>query len=264
MLTNAVLLSVALLSAPPEDAAKSPGKCPISGRPGDAAISLFNSGKSYNFCCKNCLKKYRDVNENKLTKVEAANEWRLLFNGKDVEQFQKPTRTAKWTVEDGVLRGSGGPGVIGTKASYDNFDFRADVRVYDTGTRRGNSGVFIRSTGLLAMRGRWPDGPEIQVDHGDKNFWTGAIWKTAKAKAVKTKDKEWFELRILAKGSTIRVWVNGELVTEHKIDAKAGKVVKGPIAFQCHHPTDVVEFKNVKVRPLSLKTKVIDKIDKNK
>ena len=58
MLTNAVLLSVALLSAPPEDAAKSPGKCPISGRPGDAAISLFNSGKSYNFCCKNCPKGY--------------------------------------------------------------------------------------------------------------------------------------------------------------------------------------------------------------
>jgi hypothetical protein len=218
--------------------------CPISGRDVDPEFTLFHEGARVGFCCGNCLDDFRSSKENRLSKQEAKDGWKLLFNGKNLEGFSKPTREGKWQAKKGVLVGTGGAGVLGTVASFEDFSFRADVRVHDTGERRGNSGIFIRNSGLTALRGKWPDGPEIQVDHADPNYWTGAIWKRAKAKKVTTKDKEWFQIKFEARGPDIRVWVDGDLVTEHKSE---GPVRGGPIALQVHHPTDVVEFKNVKL-----------------
>ncbi len=232
-------------------------------------IFYFSKGKILTFDCPFCLADYKEEHENKLSKAEVKNGWKLLFNGKDLSGFQAPSRKSKWSVKDGVLIGSGGSGVVGTKAKFDDFEFVADIRIRNTSKqsgktdkqddkagkdakRRGNSGVFIRSKSLTALRGLWPDGFEVQIDHGDPNFWTGAIWKTAKAKKIATKDDEWFQMKIQAHGPVIRVWVAGKLVTEYK--AKKPNV-SGPISFQVHHPTDIVEFKNVKVRPLDGKSK---------
>jgi hypothetical protein len=226
-------------------AAAAPKLCPVSGKEGDPQHALFHEGKALEFCCGECLDGFRGDHENRLTKEEKVAGWKLIFNGKSLDGFQKPTRTGKWNVKGGRLVGAEGQGVLGTAQPYENFTFRADVRVYDSGgKRRGNSGVFLRSTGLTALRGKWPDGPEVQVDHGDPNYWTGAIWKTAKAKAVTTKDGHWFQLKVDASGPQLKVWVDGKLVTDHKLE---GTVHAGPISFQVHHPTDVVEFKNVKV-----------------
>jgi len=112
MLRALALLSTLAIASPVE---KPTPACPISGKPGKAGIGLFSNGKAYNFCCKNCLKKFRDQNENRLSKKDAAAKWRLLFNGKDLAGFQKPTRTGKWEVRDGVLTGFGGPGVLGSE-----------------------------------------------------------------------------------------------------------------------------------------------------
>lgn len=183
---------------------------------------------------------------NQLSQKEKAAGWKLLFNGQDLTGFQNPTREGKWEVQDGVLIGTGGAGVIAAEETFDNFVLTLEAKVEDTGDRRGNSGIFIRSTGLLALRGRWPDGPEIQIDHGDPNYWTGAIWKTAPAKKVTTRDGEWFGMKVEALGPRIRIWVNGELVTDHELE---GEVQSGYIALQVHHPTDRVEFRNVKILP---------------
>lgn len=186
--------------------------------------------------------------DNQLTQAERDEGWKLLFNGVDLTGFGDPTRDGKWRVIAGVLTGTNGKGVLPTKGRYNHFTLSLDARIYDTGKRRGNSGIFIRSSGLLALRGRWPDGPEIQIDHGDGGFWTGSIWQKAKAKKVATKDREWFNMRIEAIGRVIRVWINGELVTRY--DQPEKEIRRGPIAFQVHHKTDVVEFKNIKIRPM--------------
>ena len=224
--------------------------CPLTGRPAKGDVTVFSEGKQIAVCCKKCQAGYTAARENKLSDAEKKDGWTLVFNGKDVVGFQPPTRTGKWSVAKGILTGTGGPGVIATKETYENFELRFDVRVSDKGERRGNSGVFIRSTGLLAFRGRWPDGIEVQIDHGDKKFWTGAIFKKTPAKKVATKDGEWMQMRIVSQGPDVRVWVNGKLVTEHK---EAGPSPRAPLAFQVHHPTDLVEFKNVKVRKLAAK-----------
>lgn len=232
--------------------------CPISGKPGQADHFLV---KKVHFCCAGCQGSY--AKEKGLTidfggapAPEAAPAaaprtqeagWRPLFNGKDLEAFREPTRDGKWAVEQGVLIGRGGKGVIATRDVFDHFDLEFDVRIRDTGEKRGNSGIFIRNTDLLGLRGRWPDGPEIQVDNGDPTYWTGAIWKTAPARPVETKDGEWIRMRIQAASHLIRVWVNGKLVTEY---LQPGPVHRGPIAFQVHHETDVVEFRSPRIRPL--------------
>ena len=249
MPVSALIVVLATLTSPVDDSAT---KCPVSGKPAKPEVSLFSEGKTLNFCCADCRRIFAARFENRVSSKEKKAKWRLGFNGKDLAGFRKPTRTGKWEVRAGVLTGFGGPGVLATKESWDHFELSADFRVQDTGERRGNSGIFIRSTGLTVFRGRWPDGPEIQVDHGDPSFWTGAIWKTARAKKVRTKDKEWFRMRVEARGRKIRVWVNEQLVTEHE---QEGDVVKGPIAFQVHHPTDLVEIKNLKIRTLTAKVK---------
>ena len=246
LLVGAQVLGIVLLAAR-SSAVSAAEVCPVSGQPAKKEVALFQEGKLYNFCCKNCVKKFRSERENKLSEAEKKEGWKLVFNGKNLDGFQAPTRDGKWSVVDGVLTGAKGKGVLGTEASYDHFELMMDTRIRDEGERRGNSGVFIRSKSLTGLRGRWPDGPEIQLDNGDPNFWTGAIWKTAAAKKVKTRDNEWFQLRIVARGPRIRIYVAGDLVTDHTSTAK---VQSGPIAFQVHHATDVVEFKNVKLKPL--------------
>jgi len=221
--------------------------CPLSGNAVDAKQWTFTEGKRVGFCCAKCKGNFTKLRENRLSEGEQQEGWVLGFNGKDLTGFQKPTRDGKWSVEGGVLTGTGGKGVLATTANYDDFTLQLDARISDKGERRGNSGIFIRGTGLTAYRGRWPDGPEIQIDHGDGNFWTGAIWQKAKAKKVSTKDGEWFQMKIEAVGPSIRVWVNDELVTAHK---QEGKILSGAIALQVHHQTDLVEFKNIKIRPL--------------
>jgi hypothetical protein len=222
--------------------------CPVSGRPADPEHWILSQGKKVVFCCADCPKEYILKHDNRLSDEEKKDGWKLLFDGKGLEGFQKPTREGKWEALDGVLTGKGGAGVLATEASYDDFVLIADARVRDLkGERRGNSGIFIRSSGLTAQNGRWPDGHEVQIDHGDPEYWTGALFKTAKAKKLETKDGEWLSLRVEASGQRIRVWVNGALVTEHEEKAPS---VKGPISLQVHHPSGLVEFKNLKLKPL--------------
>ena len=206
----------------------------------------MSEGKRVGFCCTNCLTKYIKERENRLSTTQKGGHWQLLFNGKDLKGFQKPTRTGKWAVKDGILVGSGGAGVLATQRDFRNFELVADIKVHDTAGKRGNSGIFIRNAELI-VDNTWPDGLEIQVDHGASDYWTGSLWQAAKAKEVETKDNEWFSVTIEAAGPRIRVWINGELVTDH-LDLE--RLRSGPIAVQVHHDSDVVEIKNLKIRSL--------------
>ncbi len=243
-----VLSTMCLASAAPAVADEDkPAVCPVSGKPANPDHWIVSEGQKIAFCCGNCEKTYIAKRENRLNGEQTKSGWKLLFNGNDLSGFREPTRDGKWTARGGILTGTDGKGVLATEETFDDFILTADVRISDRGDRRDNSGIYIRSSGLMAHRGRWPDGHEIQIDHGDPEFWTGSIWKGAHARRVETKDGEWFTMRIEAAGPRIRVFINNELVTDH---VQTGPVQKGPISFQVHHETDLVEFKNLKVRAL--------------
>jgi hypothetical protein len=79
----------------------------------------------------------------------------VLFDGKNLDQWVsvKDKTPAKWTVADGILTVSKEPGVgnIETKQSFKNYQLHVEWRIPEniTGSdqARGNSGVFLASTG---------------------------------------------------------------------------------------------------------------------
>jgi hypothetical protein len=80
-----------------------------------------------------------------------------------------------WTIEGGTLIGRGGPGHLFTQTTYQDFEFRALVRVNE----RGNSGMYFRVKPNPAANNPWPIGYEAQVDNHDPRNFTGVIYNAA-------------------------------------------------------------------------------------
>ena len=89
----------------------------------------------------------------------------VLFDGKNQDEWvsAQDHTPAKWTVADGILTVSKAPGVgnIETKRKFKNYqlhiEFRIPANISGSGQARGNSGVFLASTGP------GDDGYELQV-----------------------------------------------------------------------------------------------------
>jgi hypothetical protein len=89
----------------------------------------------------------------------------VLFDGKNEDQWvsAQDKTPAKWVVADNILTVSKAPGVgnIETKRKFKNYqlhiEFRIPANIAGSGQARGNSGVFLASTGP------GDDGYELQV-----------------------------------------------------------------------------------------------------
>src|SRR5882757_4656512 len=80
----------------------------------------------------------------------------VLFDGKNLDEWvtNRDKSPAKWTVEGGVLtvkKGAAGGGNIETKRTFKNYQLHVEWRIPENITgkdqARGNSGVFLASTG---------------------------------------------------------------------------------------------------------------------
>lgn len=204
--------------------------------------------------------------DNTLTEDEKKAGWKLLFDGKTTEGwkgYKKDKPGAGWQVVEGVLTLTKGGGDICTVEEFADFELTLDWKV----APKGNSGVMYR---VAETRGApYETGPEYQVlddaGHGDgKNALTsaGSIYAVyPPARKVVKAAGEWNTTKIVAKGSKIEHWLNGEKVCEAEIGsedwnarvakskwakvATYGKEPKGKIDLQDHG--DKVEFKNIKI-----------------
>src|ERR1700723_3633056 len=108
----------------------------------------------------------------------------VLFDGKNLDEWvtNKDKSPAKWDVADGVMTVNKTGGNIETKRSFKNYqlhlEWKVPTNITGSGQARGNSGVFLASTGP------GDDGYELQVldSYENKTYvngMAGSIYKQA-------------------------------------------------------------------------------------
>jgi len=203
----------------------------------------------------------------------------VLFNGKDLGQWRStnnPERPAGWKLGKGFFTVDKKHGNIETKQSFLDFQLHLEwnipKRIHGSDQGRGNSGVFLASTG------KGDAGYEIQIldNYQNKTYVNGQAGSVYKqyiplANACK-KPGEWQSYDIswtaprfhtdgtLASPARVTVFHNGVLI-QNNVALKGETVWIGqpsykkhgaaPIKLQSHgDPSEPISFRNIWVRPL--------------
>jgi hypothetical protein len=202
----------------------------------------------------------------------------VLFDGKTLDQWvnTRDKQPAGWTVANGVVTVAKGAGNIETRKSFRNYqlhlEWRVPADVTGSGQGRGNSGVFLASTGPADA------GYELQILDSYKNetYVNGqaaSLYKqhpplvnaSRKPGEWQTYDVVWTAPRFAGDGAVtaparVTVLHNGVLVQNDAILAGEtlyiGKpvyhpYVSAPIKLQAHgDPSPPLSFRNIWVREL--------------
>jgi hypothetical protein len=204
----------------------------------------------------------------------------LLFDGKNLDEWvsAQDHSPAKWDVHDGIVTVSKAEGVgnIETKRKFKDYqlhvEWRIPTNITGSGQARGNSGVFLASTGP------GDDGYELQVldSYNNKTYVNGqaaAIYKqnaplvnaNRKPGEWQSYDIAWTAPRFNEDGSLktpayVTVFFNGVLVQNH-FELKGQTLYIGkpfykaydeaPIKLQAHgDKSEPISFRNIWVREL--------------
>ena len=203
----------------------------------------------------------------------------VLFDGKNLDQWvsTKDTKTpALWTVEDGFFTVKKGTGNIQTKRTFTDYqlhlEWRIPQNITGSGQARGNSGLFLASTGPN------DDGYEIQIldCYGNTTYVNGqtaSIYKQhiplvnacKKPGEWQVYDIVWTAPQFNADGSLksparITAFHNGVLV-QNNIEIKGGTLYIGEPSYKKHgaaaiklqdhgDPSEPISFRNIWVREL--------------
>ncbi|HUB61953.1 MAG TPA: DUF1080 domain-containing protein [Puia sp.] len=196
--------------------------------------------------------------------------WIQLFDGKDLNGW-KHVGPGSMTVENGLIRGHGGMGLLyWTGGKLGNCKIKVVFKMRDM---NDNSGVFIRIP--IEPREEWMPvhyGYEVQIDNHpetsneDEYHITGTLYSLTRPLAKPGKPgPEWNTMEITLDGPRTIVYVNGRKVTDYtegqpvparKFDfepQRGRRPNSGWIGLQNHSDNDVVYFKEVAMKPLAKK-----------
>ena len=199
-----------------------------------------------------------------------------LFNGKDLDGWQEfPGKKSKFTVENGEIHLTNGPGDLQTVGKYKDFILQLECK---SNGKHLNSGIFFR-----CKDGEYQNGYEAQIhnkflpeakkymieDYDAKtnkllgktameftadDYGTGGIYRRMPARKQMAKDGEWFTMTIVAHGNHIATWVNGVQVVDWtdnrpKSDNPRNgcRLEAGHISIQGHDPTTDLSFRNIRI-----------------
>jgi hypothetical protein len=202
----------------------------------------------------------------------------ILFNGKNLDEWvsTKDHTPAQWKVGQGVLTVDKAFGNIETKRLFKNYQLHLEWRIpkdiQGEGQSRGNSGVFLASTGAADL------GYEVQILDSwiNKTYVNGqaaSIYKQAaplvnamrKPGEWQTYDVVWTAPTFQADGTVkepayVTVFHNGVLVQNHfRLAGETTYIGKpnyrpyerAPIKLQAHgDPSSPISFRNIWVREL--------------
>jgi hypothetical protein len=201
-----------------------------------------------------------------------------LFNGRDLSGWKadvpakdsNPAAPDSFIVRNGMLVSLGEPrGHLLTESVYRDYRLEVEYRFPVNG---GNCGVLVHASRLRALSGMFPQSIEVQMAHQNAgDFWCieenievpdmekrrprqeGQRWGGSAGDARRilnltdNSEKplgEWNTMVIEARGRTVKVWVNGDLVNE----GFGSTADRGRIALQAEGTE--VEFRHVEIGPL--------------
>jgi len=213
------------------------------------------------------------------TNNDAPSDAVILFGGKNLDEWvsvKDPKNPAEWTVADGVITVNKSKGNIQTKRTFTDYqlhiEWKIPANITGSGQARGNSGVFLASTGP------GDEGYEMQVldcynNTTYVNGQTASIYKQSipLANACK-KPGEWqtYDIiwtaprfnddgtlkspaRVTALHNGVLVENNYELkgVTKYIGSPEYKKHGASPIKLQAHgDPSEPISYRNIWVREL--------------
>jgi hypothetical protein len=203
----------------------------------------------------------------------------ILFDGKNLDEWvsAQDHSPAQWIVADGVMTVNKSTGNIETKRRFKNYQLHIEWRIPEnitgTGQARGNSGVFLASTGPNDA------GYELQVldNYNNKTYvngQAGSIYKQSpplvnanrKPGEWQTYDVVWTAPTFNADGSlktpaSVTAFFNGVVVQNHFelkgetlfIGKPSYKAFDGaPIKLQAHgDKSEPISYRNIWVRELN-------------
>ncbi len=185
-----------------------------------------------------------------------------LFNGRNLDGFTQRNGTATYRIEGNTIVGKTAEGspnsFLCTDKLYGDFELKFEVKV-DTAL---NSGVQIRSQTAGGKPDGRVNGPQVEISlDGMAGYVYGESaggWMTPDADRKSHqhfKDGEWNSYRVVAKGSRIQTWINGQQISELTHEERYKSHPKGFIGLQVHGigagqgPYEV-RWRNLKLREL--------------
>jgi quinoprotein glucose dehydrogenase len=202
-------------------------------------------------------------------------EWTDLFDGHTLDGWVHLNGSHRYTVEDGAIVGRTDAGsrnsFLSTINEFGDFELELEVMI-DSVT---NSGIQIRSNARAFTTGEGYDqragrvnGPQVEMqrNHRPGTPTTGLIYGEALGTGWLSSEEKinnghhylhndgWNKMRIVAIGSRIQTWVNGQQV-EDLVNEEVYKThAAGFVGLQLHGMEDgrlyTMRWKNIRIKPL--------------
>lgn len=202
------------------------------------------------------------------TSVSRADDWRPLFNGKDLTGWRANNDPDSFSVKDGVLRvQASGPTSAhlfyvgdlkdGLEA-FKDFELEATVRA----ELNSNGGIFVHTDeNIRDAQKHLAKGYEVQLNSSAKEKRkTGSLYAIVDLDSSPVDETKWFTVRVVVRDKRITIAVDGKQTVDYtepddvvRPKERAGRLFSptgGALALQAHDTGSVWYFKDIRVKRL--------------
>lgn len=194
--------------------------------------------------------------------------WVDLWDGKTFDGWTLSTdNPATFKIEDGAIVANGPRAHLFYSgdvngANFRNFELKIDVLAKNN----SNGGIYFHTA---YQNQGWPDaGFEVQVNNtfARDPRKSGSLYAVLDNPNAPAGDDEWFTEHIVVRGKAVKIFVNGDLITDWEqpegwngVAPPPGsrgqgmpgrKLGEGTFALQGHDPGSTVLYKNIRVKVL--------------